>query len=69
MKILAILAFTVLVACQSRHTIEASGTATVRHVIDIEFGACDQLPTDAKIACVETFLDILKQATAQAAKQ
>lgn len=49
--------------CQSRHTINAGGTATVKHVITIEFGVCDTLPDDAKIECVKTLLDLLIEAT------
>lgn len=53
-------------ACGSRVAIDAGGTATVKHVLTIEFGVCDSLPDiDAKVECVSTLLEILKEAAAK----
>jgi len=48
--------------CRSEHSIKASGTATVKHVISIEFAACDTLPDPDRLECVKTFLEILEAA-------
>jgi hypothetical protein len=54
---------------ETRHTVRAEGTATIVHKIDVDFTICQDLPAEEKIACVETLLDILKEAVKLSAEQ
>lgn len=52
--------------CDSKVALKAEGTATVKHVVTIEFGVCDTLEEPAaKVECVKSLLDILQEATAK----
>jgi hypothetical protein len=46
----------------STHTVRAEGRAEIVHIVDIKFEVCDDLPTQDKVECVQTLLEILKEA-------
>ncbi len=55
-----------LAGCSGEVGIKASGTATVKHVVTIEFGVCDSLPEPAdRIECVKALLEILEEVASE----
>jgi hypothetical protein len=54
---------------ETRHTVRAEGTATIVHKIDVDFTICQDLPIEEKISCVETLLDVLKEAVKLSTEQ
>jgi hypothetical protein len=61
MKTLLLLSiFAIAGACgRVDHNFRASGTATVRHTVDIEF--CDKLPAKDRLECIQAVLDIINR--------
>ena len=64
MKLLLLILMTV--SCgnvgKTEHVIRAEGSSEIRHVIDIRFDVCDDLPVEDKIVCIESLLEVLKSA-------
>lgn len=58
-----------LAACGGTVEVKADGEATVRHVLDVQFTACESLPPQEKVECIQDMLTVLKAAAEAANKE